>query len=92
MPPPVEERVAALEHSFREGRDEHKDIAETLERLTAQVARLEVYLANGNGGLTVSVRHKRLRFAGSLSLPWLMGLLGGGSGGGWALGHLLGAW
>ena len=92
MTPPIEERVAALEHSLRQGLDEHEQIGEALTELTKSVARLEVYLANGNGGLTVSVRQKRIRFAGSLSLPWLMGLLGGGSGGGWILGRLLGAW
>ena len=88
----LDQRVAALEQLFQQGRQEHKDIADTLKKLTAQVAKLEVYLANGNGGLTLTVRRKRLRFAGSLSLPWLMGILGGGGGAGWGLGRFLGAW
>ena len=66
---PIEERVARLEASFHQGRQEHKDIAETLEQITAQVAKLEVYLSNGNGGMTVSVKGKRVKFAGSVSLP-----------------------
>ena len=61
-------------------------------RLTAQVAKLEVDLSNGNGGLTFPVKSQRVKFAGSLSLPWLFGILGGGSGAGWGLGRLLGAW
>ena len=92
MPPPIEERVAALEQSYHDGRQEHVEIADTLRELTAQVARLEVYLANGNGGLSLTVQQKRVRFAGSISLPWLMGILGGGSGGGWAVGRVLGVW
>ncbi len=44
----TEERVAALEQLSQQGREEHKDIADTLEKLTAQVSKLEVYLANGN--------------------------------------------
>ena len=88
----LDERVAALEQLFQQGREEHKDIADTLEKLTAQVAKLEVYLENANGGITVSVRGKRVKFAGSVSLPWLMGILGGSSGAGWNLGRLLGAW
>ena len=89
---PIEERVARLEQSFREGRSEPKDIAETLEQITAQVAKLEVYLSNGNGGMTISVKGKRIKFAGSLSLPWLMGILGGGGGADWGIGHFLGVW
>ena len=89
---PIEERVARLEQSFREGRSEHKDIAETLEQVTAQVAKLEVYLANADGGMTISVKGKRVKFAGSINLPWLMGILGGGGGAGWGLGRLFGAW
>ena len=89
---PIEEREAQLETSFHQGRQEHKDIAETLEQITAQVAKLEVYLSNGNGGMTVSVKGKRVKFAGSVSLPWLMGILGGGGGAGWGLGRFLGAW
>ena len=88
----LEERVAKLEEAIDEGRREHRDIAATLERLTAQVAKLEVYLENGNGGLTFSVKNKRVKFAGSLSLPWVVGILGGGSGAGWGLGRFLGAW
>ena len=88
----LDERVAALEQLFQQGREEHKDIADTLEKLADQVSKLEVYLANGNGGLTLSVKNKRVKFAGSLSLPWLMGIIGGGSGAGWALGAVLGAW
>ena len=89
----IEERVAALEQLFQQGREEHKDIAATLERLGAQVSKLEVYLANGNGGLTLSVRDKRVKFAGSMALPWSLTLVGGGSGGvGWLLGRVFGAW
>ena len=86
----IEERVASLEKLFQQ---EHKDIAATLERLGAQVSKLEVYLANGNGGLTLSVRDKRVKFAGSMALPWSLTLVGGGSGGvGWLLGRVFGAW
>ena len=88
----LEDRISALEESSRQGRDERQEIAETLEKLTVQVAKLEVYLENANGGITVSVRGKRVKFAGSVSLPWLMGILGGSSGAGWGLGRLLGAW
>ena len=89
----IEERVAALEQLFQQGREEHKDIADTLEKLTAQVSKLEVYLANGNGGLTLSVRDKRVKFAGSLALPLSLTLVGGGGGGvGWLLGRVFGAW
>ena len=90
---PLDERVAALEQLFQQGREEHQDIARTLEKLTAQVSKLEVYLANGNGGLTLSVRDKRLKFAWSLPLPWSLTLIGGGgSGVGWLLGRVFGAW
>ena len=89
---PIEERVARLEASFHQGRQEHKDIAETLEQITAQVAKLEVYLSNGNGGLTFSVKNKRVKFAGSVSLPWLFGILGGSGGAGWGIGRMFGAW
>ena len=92
IPPPIEERVAALEQSIETGREEHRDITDALERLTAKVAQLEVFLANGDGGLTLSIKHRRVKFAGSLSLPWLMGVLGGGSGGSWAIGRLAGVW
>ena len=92
MPPPLEERVAALEQSYQEGREEHREIAEALDHLKTRFARMEVYLANGNGGFTLSVKNRRVRFAGSLSLPWLMGIMGGGSGGGWVIGRLFGAW
>ena len=88
----LEQRVAALEESARQGREADQRVASTLEALAAQVSKLEVYLSNGNGGFSLTVRHKRVRFAGSISLPWLMGFLGGGSGGGWALGRLFGAW
>ena len=90
--PTLEERVAALEESFRQGREEHREIADTLREITSQVAKLEVYLENGNGGLTFSVKNKRVKFAGSVSLPWLVGILGGGTGAGWGLGRLFGAW
>ena len=82
----LEDRISALEESSRQGRNERQEIAETLEKLTVQVAKLEVYLENANGGITISVRNKRVKFAGSLSLPWLVGLLGSGSGAGWGLG------
>ena len=36
----IEERVASLEKLFQQGRQEHKDIAATLERLAAQVSKL----------------------------------------------------
>ena len=86
----IEERVASLEKLFQQ---EHKDIADTLEKLAAQVSKLEVYLANSNGGLTLSVRDKRVKFAGSMALPWSLTLVGGGSGGvGWLLGRVFGAW
>ena len=89
----IEERVSSLEKLFQQGRQEHKDIADTLERLAAQVSKLEVYLANGNGGLTLSVRNKRVKFAGSMALPWSLTLVGGGGGGvGWLLGRVFGAW
>ena len=82
-----------MEQLFQQGREEHKAIADTLEKLAAQVSKLEVYLANGNGGMTVSVKNKRLKFAGSLSLPWSLTLVGGGGGGvGWLLGRVFGAW
>ena len=87
----TEERVAALEPLFQQGREEHREIADTLENLTVQVSKLEVYLANGNGGLTLSVRDKRVKFAGSLALPWSLTLAGGG-GVGWLLGRVFGAW
>ena len=89
---PIEERVARLEESFRQGRNEHQDIAEALKEITEQVAKPEVYLANANGGFTISVKGKRVKFAGSLSLPWLMGILGGGGGAGWGIGRIFGAW
>lgn len=88
----LDERVAALERQAKQGREERQEIAETLERLTTQVAKLEVYLENANGGFTVSVKGKRVKFAGSVSLPWLMGILGGGGGASWGLGRILGAW
>ena len=56
----TEERVAALEQLSQQGREEHQAIADTLEKLTAQVSKLEVYLANSNGGMTVSVKNKRV--------------------------------
>ena len=90
--PTLEERIASLEDSSRQGRDERQEIAETLEELTVQVAKLEVYLENANGGITVSVKGKRVKFAGSVSLTWFVGLLDGGSGAGWGLGRLSGAW
>ena len=61
---PIEERVARLEESFRQGRNEHQDIAEALKEITEQVAKPEVYLANANGGFTISVKGKRVKFAG----------------------------
>ena len=89
----IEQRVAALERLFEQGRQEHQDIAETLNALTAQIAKLEVYLSNGNGGLTFSVKNKRVKFAGSVPLPWSLTLAGGGgSGVGWLLGRAFGAW
>ena len=88
----LDERVAALEQLFQQGREEHKEIADTLEKSTAHVSKLKVYLANGNGGMTVSVKNKRLKFAGPLPLPWSLTLIGGGSGGvGWLLGRVFGA-
>ena len=89
---PIEERVARLEQSFRQGRNEHQDIADSLKEITDQVAKLEVYLANANGGMTISVKGKRVKFAGSVSLPWLMGILGSGGGAGWGIGRIFGAW
>ena len=88
----LEDRISALEESSRQGRNERQEIAETLEKLTVQVAKLEVYLSNGNGGFTLSVKGKRVRFAGSLSIPWFLGIIGGSSGAGWGLGRVFGAW
>ncbi len=88
----LDERVAALEQLSQQEREERKEIAETLQKLTVQVAKLEVYLENANGGITVSVRNKRVKFAGFLSLPWLVGILSAASGGSWSLGRLFGAW
>ena len=39
-----------------------------------------------------SVKNKRVKFAGNLPLPWLVDILGGGSGTCWGLGRLFGAW
>ena len=73
-----------------EGLEEHGKIATRLEKLTAQVAKLEVYRENGNGGLTVSIKGKRIKFAGNLSLPWLIGIMGGSGAVGWGVGRVFG--
>ena len=90
--PTLDERVAVVEEGLRLGREEHQEFAAALDKLALQIAKLEVYLEQKNGGFTVSVKDKHVKFAGSLSLPWLIGLLGGGSGAGWGLGRLFGAW
>ena len=79
----LEERVAVLEEVTRQGREEHQSFAESLEFLTAEVAKLGVYLSSGNGGFTISVKNKRVKFAGSVSFPWLLGIVSGGGGAGW---------
>ena len=90
--PTLDQRVAALERSVHQGRDEHHSIAERLDTLAGEVGKLEVFLSNGDGGLTVPVKRRTIKFAGSISLPWLMGILGGGGGAGWTIGRLTGAW
>ena len=78
----------------RQRSEGHKEIAAALSKITARVAKLEVYLTKGNGGLTILVkgkRGKRVKFDGSLSLPWLVGILGGGSGAGRGIGRVFGA-
>ncbi len=90
--PNIQQRVATLEESARQGDEAHQQINQTLEELIAQVAKLEVYLAN-NGGFTLSVRDKRVKFAGSVPLPWSLTLAGGSGGGvGWLVGRMFGVW
>ena len=69
-----------------EGVEEHREIADRLEKLTAYGVKLEVYLSNGNGRFTLSVKGKRVRFVGRLSIPWFLGIVGGRGGAGWRLG------
>ena len=90
--PTLDERVAIVEETLRLGREEHREFAETMDRLALQIAKLEVYLEQKNGGFTVSVKDKHVKFAGSLSLPWLVGIISAFGGGGFGLGKLFGAW
>ena len=90
--PTLDERVAVVEEGLRLGREEHQEFAAALEKLALQIAKLEVYLEQKNGGFTVSVKDKHVKFAGSLSLPWLMGIITACGGGGFGLGKLFGAW
>lgn len=88
----IEERVSALEESARQGGEVHRIVADSLKALEKQVGELLLYLSS-NGGVTLSVRDKRVKFAGSVSLPWAMALFGSSSGGvGWLLGRVFGAW
>ena len=88
----LDERVAVVEETLRLGRDEHREFADALEQLAEQMAKMNVYLENRNGGFTISVKDKHVKFAGSLSLPWLMGIITACGSGGFGLGKFFRAW
>ena len=67
--PTLDERVAVVEEGLRLGREEHQEFAAALDKLALQIAKLEVYLEQKNGGFTVSVKDKHVKFAGSLIAP-----------------------
>ena len=88
----LDERVAIVEETLRLGREEHQQFADSLDQLAVGMAKMNVYLENRNGGFTISVKDKHIKFAGNLSLPWLMGIITACGGGGFGIGKLFGAW
>jgi len=86
-----EERIAVLEDSAERGEQFHKAVVEAIQGVKAEIANLQTYLS-ANGGLTITFKERRVKFAGSLSIAWLLGLGSGGGGVGWFLGRVFGAW
>ena len=76
-----ETRITTLE-------DGHRSIAEALQAIQGQLTTVQKETAvlvahlSTNGGISVVVRERRVKFTGSMPIPWTLGLLGlGGVGG-----------
>lgn len=67
-----EDRIAALE-------DAQESIAGALQAMQEQLTTLLAHSAS-NGGLSVIIRDRRIRFSGSVPVPWTLGVLGLGVG------------
>lgn len=79
-----ETRITALE-------DGHRSNAEALLTIQEQLATLLALMA-ADGGVSVVVRDRRVKFSGSLPIPWTLTALGSIGAGIGVLTKLLGAW
>ena len=87
-----EERLAVLEEASEKGEALHGKLLTAIGAIKLEVAGLQTFLST-NGGVTVSIRQGKVKFAGSVSIKLLTGILGtGGSGLGWLVGRVFGAW
>ena len=85
------ERIATLEANQEHGMRDHAAIFAAIEDVKGQIAGLETYLS-ANGGFTLTIKERRIKFAGSVPIPWSILALGSISSGGAGLGKLLGLW
>lgn len=80
-----EDRITALEGA-------QENIAETLQTMQEQLTTLLVHSAS-NGGVSVIVRDRRVKFTGSMPIGWTLSVLGASAGGVMGvLGKVFGVW